>query len=115
MVREDASSPDQMTYDASPADGMTQTTRSAVLASIATAAAALPHRETGLEAIEDPAELRDEISDLAARVIDMTARSEGPGSPIEAILGEAGSDVPRESLAGRVRALRAARSSEAAE
>ncbi len=62
----------------------------------------------------DDAALREEIQVLAAQIVSMTARLEGPDSPIPALLGEAAS-TPEErptSLADRIRALQqAARSS----
>ncbi|RFC62946.1 hypothetical protein DYI37_13420 [Fulvimarina endophytica] len=64
-----------------------------------------------LEAISDPAALREEIAEIAALVIDMTARQEGRTSPIESILASAHESDER-SLAGRVRALRKARETE---
>ncbi|MDY8109416.1 hypothetical protein U0C82_09715 [Fulvimarina sp. 2208YS6-2-32] len=70
-----------------------------------------------LEAIRDPAALREEIANIAAEVIDMAARREGASSPIEAMLASSASDASDDrSLAGRVHALRRRqRDSEAAE
>lgn len=72
-----------------------------------------------LEAINDPVRLREEVADIAAHVIDRTARQEGPSSPIEAILAAAEKDQgasagSHRSLAARVSALRRERGNEAA-
>lgn len=57
------------------------------------------------------AALREEISDLAARMVAMVASNEGADSPIAAALSAtepSGSDAAIPSLAGRVQALRKA-------
>ncbi|MCK5930909.1 MAG: hypothetical protein KAG89_01950 [Fulvimarina manganoxydans] len=71
--------------------------------------------ETDLSTIHDPAQLREEVAEIAARVIDVTARQEGPNSPIETILARADEDTDPRTLAGRVRSLRKDRSIQAAE
>ena len=71
--------------------------------------------QVDLSAIHDPAQLREEVADIAARVIDVTARQEGPNSPIETILASASEDTDPRTLAGRVRSLRKDRSVQAAE
>ena len=62
---------------------------------------------------DDEEALRERISDIAARVIHLTGKAEGPDSVIERILaadtsGKAGTaEGERPTLAGRVRRLRA--------
>lgn len=65
----------------------------------------------GEEATRETRQLRDQIMDLAAQVVAMTARIEGPGSPIEDALARPGPEgrtgTPSTvSLADRIRALR---------
>ena len=52
--------------------------------------------------------LREQINDLAAEMVALTARLEGPGSPIEAALAADDADHDGVSLADRVRALQKA-------
>ncbi len=61
----------------------------------------------------DSAVLREQIADLAAEVVNLTALLEGPDSPVWKALDEAPARSPEEtsapseaSLAGRIRALR---------
>ncbi|EAU41497.1 hypothetical protein FP2506_13729 [Fulvimarina pelagi HTCC2506] len=72
-----------------------------------------------LEMIDDPAKLREEVANIAARIIDETARQEGPSSPIETILATATDDADEpdryKSLADRVRAIRRESAQEAAQ
>lgn len=64
-------------------------------------------RKNGTAEAPSPAALRDTISDLAARVIRMTALAEGPGSPLAGMLspGEDGVSGTAPTLAERVRRL----------
>lgn len=52
--------------------------------------------------------LREQLSELAAQVVDLTARLEGAGSPIDQILAEAekAGEAGETTLAGRIRRLR---------
>ena len=55
------------------------------------------------------AELREQIADLAAEMVRLTASVEGPGSPIAGLVdGKGQGEGPRPSLADRIRAVRAA-------
>lgn len=62
------------------------------------------------EAADQKARLRDQMSELAAEVVNLTALLEGPGSPIPTVLGHADGEKHGEapSLADRIRALRQA-------
>jgi len=50
--------------------------------------------------------LRDELKDIAASVAHMTALIEGEGSPITALVDQAGGDVSAASIAARIQKLR---------
>lgn len=75
----------------------------------ALAAAAPPAAEAAADGAVDTAMLREHISDIAAGVAHLTARLEGPGSPIEALLA-GHSRVPGAppTLADRILDLKAA-------
>lgn len=51
----------------------------------------------------DNAALRDQVLDLAARVVAQAAAADGPGSPVDAAIADAGG---RSGLADRIKALR---------
>lgn len=53
----------------------------------------------------DNAALREQVLDLAARVVAMAAKEEGEGSPIDAALDKAGASGGASSLAERIKAL----------
>lgn len=70
----------------------------------------LPTAAAAPEEPGDTAQLRERISDIAAEVAHLTARLEGPGSPINALLsaapaGKKGKKTGGVSLADRIRAL----------
>ncbi|MEC5289219.1 hypothetical protein VSX64_04495 [Aurantimonas sp. C2-6-R+9] len=73
----------------------------------------LPEHPLGEEHLEE-ADLRQRISDIAARVVHLTAKAEGTGSPIDTILEEAEKapssssdpETKQVTLADRVRRLR---------
>jgi len=66
---------------------------------------ALVENLTRSKSEKDDAELRDEIAEIAAMMIDLTAAQEGPNSPIHGLLaGDPDEGRPRPSLADRARA-----------
>lgn len=75
-----------------------------------------PRDKEALVQAQETRLLREEMNTLAAQVVAMVARLEGPASPVNELLAKAGNDMPRAydengkvivSLAQRIRALQA--------
>jgi chromosome segregation ATPase len=67
--------------------------------------AALTDRLLRAKATTEDNELRDELSDIAAKMIVLTATTEGPSSPISDLLGSAQKSGAQKSLVDRVVAM----------